>query len=407
MRLSPRCPSARAPRSDVDDLEARAGQQRGLAVALGRSAARTGGHLLEAAASSSPAGTADLELVALPLVAHPGVAAEVEARRASPASASAARAGLQLAVGRLQLVGRRSGETSWTSHSYGSGRLTGRCRRPLQTEATSPGTTIVVDAERGRVAGGVERAGAAVGQEREVARVEAAADDHVLERAAIFASMISTIPSAASVTESPSGSATLADRLLGEVAARLEAAALAGGAEDGLGVDVAEDQVGVGDGRLVAAAARSRPGRAASPRSAGRPAGRRCARRSRRSSRRRRRSRAPRRRGCGSVYLSITVVGGELRLAVLDDPDVEARAAHVGGDHVGDVQLVGEPLRADHAADRAGADRHDRPVGAVLQRHHAAVALHQHAGRSLKPSSPSRLLQLVQVARTCAGRRRS
>ena len=82
---------------------------------------------------------------------------------------------------------------------------------------------------------------------------------------AIFALATSTMPSAASVSERPSGSATFSDRLLGEVAARLEAAALALGAEGRLGGDVAEHEVGVGHRRLGAAAVVAGRARAAEP----------------------------------------------------------------------------------------------------------------------------------------------
>ena len=76
--------------------------------------------------------------------------------------------------------------------------------------------------------------------------------------------------------------------------------------------------------------------------------------------------------------MPITVSSAVSRLEVLDDPDVEARPAHVGGDDVAQVGVLGQPLRADHAADRAGTDRRDRAVLAVLEWQHPAVGLHQH-----------------------------
>ena len=121
-----------------------------------------------------------------------------------------------------------------------------------QTEAASPGTTIVSTPSDGRVAGGVERAGAAVGHEHEVARVEAAADDLVLQRRRhLRVGDLDDAERRVGDREAERLGDLLADRLLGEVAARLEAAALAFGAEGRLGGDVAEDQVGVGDRRLL------------------------------------------------------------------------------------------------------------------------------------------------------------
>ncbi len=52
------------------------------------------------------------------------------------------------------------------------------------------------------------------------------------------------------------------------------------------------------------------------------------------------------------VPLAERGVEGDQRLAVLQQPDVEAGAAHVGGDHVGDAEVGGEPCVADQAADR-------------------------------------------------------
>src|SRR6201999_1388993 len=69
------------------------------------------------------------------------------------------------------------------------------------------------------------------------------------------------------------------------------------------------------------------------------------------------------------------VVGGE-RLAGPDGSGVERGAAHVGGGDVMAAEVVGDAGAADQAADRPGADREDRPVGAEPERDHAAVALH-------------------------------
>ena len=107
----------------------------------------------------------------------------------------------------------------------------------------------------------MEGAGAAVGHEHEVARVEAAADDLVLQRVGhLRVGDLDDAEGGVGEREAERVGDLLLDRLLGEVAARLEAAALALGAEGRLGGDVAEDQVGVGDRRLARRRGRSRQG---------------------------------------------------------------------------------------------------------------------------------------------------
>ena len=107
--------------------------------------------------------------------------------------------------------------------------------------------------------GRVHRARAAEGDERELARVAALLT--VRERIApdMFAFAIVTIPSAASSRPSPSRSASRCDRRRGELAVELHLAA-----EEAVGVDPAEDDVRVGQRRLLAAlAVAAGPGRRA------------------------------------------------------------------------------------------------------------------------------------------------
>ena len=131
--------------------------------------------------------------------------------------------------------------------------------------------------------GGVQRPGAAERQQGEPARIDPALDrddaqrpDHLLVRDL-------EDPRGGVEGSSPRSLGESGDRRFGGGLIERDPAG-----EPALGIEVAEQQVGVGHGRLGAAPCRSTPAPARRPPSAGRPAGRRR-RRARRSTRRRRR----------------------------------------------------------------------------------------------------------------------
>ena len=202
-----------------------------------------------------------------------------------------------------------------------------------------------VDAERLRVADGVERARAAVGHQDEVARVEAAADDLVLERVRHLRVGDLDDPERRVGDGQPERLGDLLpDRALGELAVGLEAAALAV-AEGGLRRDVAEHDVGVGDRRLGAAAVvADRPGQRARALRPDAQAAAVLVDPGDRAAAGADRDHLERRHAVAELAEQ-GVVGGQRR-AVLDDPDVEARAAHVGGDDVAGPELLGDRARS-------------------------------------------------------------
>ena len=150
-------------------------------------------------------------------------------------------------------------------------------------------------AELGRERRGVDRAGAAVGDEREVGRVAALLGRDGAQRA--HRRRVREVVDAARRLERREAElrAERADGLLGQLARDGQRAG-----RERAGRDVAEHDVGVGHGRLGAAEAVAGRARATRPRCAARRAGRRP-RRARRSSRRRRRPRRCRSSGCGSA----------------------------------------------------------------------------------------------------------
>ena len=88
---------------------------------------------------------------------------------------------------------------------------------------------------------------------------------------------------------------------------------------------------------------------------------------------------------------------GIFDLAVLDDADLEGRAAHVGGNHVGVAHQVAERLGTDHPGRRAAFDHADGAVGSLLGRQQPAIALHDH-DRSVIVAAGELGLQIGQIA---------
>ena len=181
----------------------------------------------------------------------------------------------------------------------------------------------------------------------------------------------------------------LLDRVLGELAVELEVAA-----QEIIGIDVAEHDVGIGNGRIVAAAAvaggagigagahradlepaQIRPGDRA-------PAG------------------ADRDDVDGGRQQRVLVDGRggrDDRLAVGDQADIEAGAADIGADDVAMPQQVAEELRGDDAAGRARGERVDRAKLRIGRAHGAAHGLH-HQERRIEAAVAERALQPGQVA---------
>ena len=217
--------------------------------------------------------------------------------------------------------------------------------------------------------GRVQRAGAAEGQQREVARVEAALDQHRAERAHHVVVGDLHDGERRLLRGAPKGLGDARDRLLRRCHVEGHLAA-----EEVLGVDAAEQQVGVGDRRALAAGAvaggagvRARalgphpqhaalvdPGDGAAARADG----------------------ADVDHGDldGDAELHL-VVGGEILLPAHDGRRVGRRAAHVEGDEVADAAQLGDMLARDHPTRGAGDGHLDRRALRRLQRHLAAVGL--------------------------------
>ena len=74
------------------------------------------------------------------------------------------------------------------------------------------------------------------------------------------------------------------------------------------------------------------------------------------------------------------VLGGELRLAVQQQAHVAARAPHVDGDRLPEARLAREVGAADHASGEPGEQQVDRPFGRLGEPGGAAVRLEQRTG---------------------------
>ncbi len=84
------------------------------------------------------------------------------------------------------------------------------------------------------------------------------------------------------------------------------------------------------------------------------------------------------------------------RAASLDQTDVEARAAHVGRDHVAIAERLGEIARAEHAAGRS-AREHEHGTGGRLARVHDAAAAVEDAKRAAEPTVAQAGLESLDV----------
>ena len=67
-----------------------------------------------------------------------------------------------------------------------------------------------------------------------------------------------------------------------------------------------------------------------------------------------------------------------LRLPIDNEPDVEARPADVGREHVRVTEHLPEVSRADHSARRTGRQEVRGALARVVGRRHAAVRQHDH-----------------------------
>ncbi len=173
-------------------------------------------------------------------------------------------------------------------------------------------------------------------------------------------------------------------------------------AEETPGIQASEDQMAVGDGRLLAAeaeagGARSRAG-ALRPDAEGThlvdPRDRAAARTDRGHIHGRGEDGQPGDLGLGALLDATT----------LDDRHVVGRASHVGADRVGMPEPTSERGDSDHAAGRPGREGPHRQLERPIRAHHAAVRLHHadrspHAGgrESLAEGSQVRLEQRLDV----------
>ena len=212
----------------------------------------------------------------------------------------------------------------------------------------------------------VDRAGAAEGDEDEVARVVAFVDRRLAAEVG-HARVDDPLDPLGGVLDRD------AERLGDAAADRLDRGGfveLHAAAEEGVGVDEAEDHVGVGDGRLgPTAAVTGRPGDGAG-------AGRADPQRAVLDPGDRAAAGADRLHRDGRHRDRLVVHEGdraEQRPAVDDQADVEAGAAHVGGHHVLLAELLGDQPRADDAADRSREEEGDRRPGGLADRGQSTV----------------------------------
>ncbi len=86
--------------------------------------------------------------------------------------------------------------------------------------------------------------------------------------------------------------------------------------------------------------------------------------------------------GGGHAPLDLVLGGVACSPSADHDRDVGAGAAHVEGEEVGFARLKSEGRRREHPTGRTGLGRLDRVVGGGLGAHRAAVRLHDRPGRA-------------------------
>ena len=147
-----------------------------------------------------------------------------------------------------------------------------------------------------------------------------------------------------------------------------------GAAGEAIGIQVAEHDVRVGDGRLDAAAAIAHRTRLGARALRSHPQGARLDACNRPA------AGADRldvdHRQTDQVAMMPVPAGPHLGLAAADQADVVARTAHVDGDEVAHAGRAGDGRRAHHAARRPRAHDRDGLLGDVSARHDTAVRLH-------------------------------
>ncbi len=221
---------------------------------------------------------------------------------------------------------------------------------------------------------GQQRTGAAEGHQRVVARVEPALHRHLLDGIGLVPgrNLEDSLGGARGIEAE--GHAERGDPLLGERADERDLAA------EQMRRDPAEQQVGIGDGGLGAAApvaARAGIG-ARAPRphleaAVGRDPGD---------------AAAAGAHGDDVDHRHLDgepahrALGGEFGHTVLDETHVGARPAGVGGEDAVEAGGLGEEARAEGARRRSAQDRRDRLARHLARRDDAAVGLHDVEGRA-------------------------
>ena len=253
------------------------------------------------------------------------------------------------------------------------------------------------DVELARQRAGVQRAGAAEGEEREVARVVAARQAHHADRA--------RHPVVADAHDRCGRCRCIeaerrADVLEQRGADRIHRHRMLD-REQALRIEPAKRQVGIGDGGACAAAAiADRPGHGTRALGADAQHARRVDRRDRAAA------------GAYGVHVDHRHVNGhrvfelevarDRRPAAEHERNVARRAAHVVGDDVAELAGEGARLhrrrrRRDHARGRARHHRRHRVLGDDARRHGAAVALH-HQQLTREAAAGELALQALDVA---------
>ncbi len=284
---------------------------------------------------------------------------------------------------------------------------------PLAQEADAGAHVVVLDVgdeqpqrrEVARIAGHQDAGhGQLLGDERRVHRPRAA-EGHQREVARIVAARDRDLPDRGRHARDGDAHDALGQRLDAEAAqpvrqgrhrrSRDGTIQANGAAEHALGAHPAQDDVGVGDRRLLAAPSvggwtRSRPGAARAHLQAAvdvEPGEAAAAR-------------------ANGVNVDLRhlhreradlTVGAHGRRPVAHEADVRAGPAHVVRDEVGQARMTAEETRLTHSAGRPRHDRPDRQAARRVHRHHAAARAHrEHAVRVARLEQA--LLEVAEVA---------